>query len=695
MHTVTSAQEDKSTPKNNEFVVVQGEGEHNDVSLQKQRKDLPLTQVRNDETPSLLNAASQKAYRNVTITGPSITASGHPACPVITTTTNSTATTVTSTTTTAPLQRVTLLTYEGACDSPVWDHYTECAMLIHSTDHTFALKDTCGTELVRQIGRIPCTTKFSPADDAFIDGFIEVVKGTFASEAGIAGLQKEENSWRDYQQKASSAQQEKMSVWIKLFHYALMVATALREEQGQAGRQNPAVQLIKLRKTIDVMRRNLVRIHLGDRIDHDISWVSGKGMASSGPKADPDADGRRRAGSMTALLPFPSSAGGKKALPRLPKDKLAGFDSKEEALLAWKKKADKQFEKHHVGRSVLPLFEQSLGFVMTDRPDLYCIAYKFLASIVFAEWVEGIDIGDALDAATENELGYVNEILAFREKLRAVLRSDSAAPPKDKLYRGKWLDFFQDVGVLMNFRRDNRETPFSESPQMAETLVSCERAYETLVKTMREADDLLHKQDEEARAAKKSARAKERRLKGRSMDFLLPGKKNRAAQPSVAQDTDAIGPSPRKKIAKHTRSRERIVDDDLPVKRNARMDQTVLREEGRIREKSPGAVSLPDSGFSVTTEPTSPRAVSTPKKKSKTFEATQQEAGPVRAGEKKKARSRATEQENERDAEIRETGDRNTPGKSDKEKKEGKEKKTEKTEKAAKKDKASKGTKDD
>jgi hypothetical protein len=141
---------------------------------------------------------------------------------------------------------------------------------------------------------------------------------------------------------------------------------------------------------------------------------------------------------------------------------------------------------------------------MKDRPDLYCIAYKFVASIVFAEWTQGIDIGDAVDEAVENELGYINEILAFREKLKAVVRPDSAALPDDKRYCQRWLDFFAQVRVLMNFRRDNRETAFSDSPQMAETLASCERAYKTLVKTMREAADLLHKQDKEAQAEKKS-----------------------------------------------------------------------------------------------------------------------------------------------------------------------------------------------
>lgn len=158
------------------------------------------------------------------------------------------------------------------------------------------------------------------------------------------------------------------------------------------------------------------------------------------------------------------------------------------------------------------------------------------------------------------------------------------------------------------------------------------------------------------------------------MDFLLPSKKNRAAQPSVAQDTDAIGPSPRKKIAKPAEPREKIADDNLPIKRKARMDQVVLQDEGRIREKSPGAESLPDSRLSVTTEPTSPRAFSKPKKKSKTFETTQQEAGPVRAEEKKKAKAKATQQEHERDAGVRETRDRDTPGRSGKEKKEGKKK---------------------
>lgn len=680
----------ESVQKNVALAAVQGEKKQSDVSPQEQRNDAPVTQARGSNTASLLSAASPLADRVPIIDDYSPTTSVTSTYP--TTTTNTTGTTVISSITTSPLPRVVLLRQEGDTPPPVWEHYAECAMLLHSTLYT----DTCGSELVRQVCRIPCTTNFYPADDAFVDGFIEVVKRTFASDTGIAALGKEQQSWIDFQARAPSAQQEKLSVWIRLFGYALMVAKALNKEEAQAGQQDPAGKLIKLRNPIDAMRRSLAFIHLGDFSNNDTSWVREPVNASSEPKGQATPHKHRRAGSMTALFSGAPPESGKKTLLRLSKEELAGFDSKEKALLGWKKKADKQFDKHHVNRSVLRFFEQCLAAIMKDRPDLYCIAYKFVASIRFAEAARGIGIRDALVEETDNELSYINEILIFREKLKAVVRSDSGALPEDRAYYRVWLDFFQQVGVLMDFRRNHRKTALNESPEMTETLARCEIAYDNVVRKMREADDLRHKQNEDAQAMRKAARSKERRLKGRSMDFLMPSKEKRAAHPSDTLDADTIGPAARKKFAEQGWQRAENPDEDLPAETKEGMDRAVLQDRKSTRKNLPVAESLPDSEPSATSQPTSPRGVSKPKKKSATFEVTQQEAGPVRAGEKKKAKPKAKRQEQEGNDDGREIGEGDKPRKSGKEKKEGKEEKAEKTEQMEKKPgKASKGTKDD
>nr|WP_217344119.1 hypothetical protein [Noviherbaspirillum sp. L7-7A]MBV0878231.1 hypothetical protein [Noviherbaspirillum sp. L7-7A] len=169
---------------------------------------------------------------------------------------------------------------------------------------------------------------------------------------------------------------------------------------------------------------------------------------------------------MAALFPVSSPEGGKKALLELPEEQLAGFDSKEKALLGWKKKADKKFEKYHIDQSVLRLFEQCFGVFTKGWSDIYCVAYKFLALVGFAEAAKGIAIRDALVEEIENELGYVNEILLFREKIKALVRPDSGALPEERAYFRIWLDFFQQVSVLMDFRRSNRETAVGESPEI-------------------------------------------------------------------------------------------------------------------------------------------------------------------------------------------------------------------------------------
>lgn len=177
------------------------------------------------------------------------------------------------------------------------------------------------------------------------------------------------------------------------------------------------------------------------------------------------------------------------------------------------------------------------------------------------------------------------------------------------------------------------------------------------------------------------------------MDFLMPSKEKRAVQPAGTRDTDAIGLSPRKKIAGQGKLREDIWDEDRPVKTKAVRDGAVLQDKKSAGKNVPVAESLPDREHSatspVTIPSTSPGNVSRPRKKSATFEVTQQEAGPVRAAEQKKAKSKGTRQEQERNAGVRELGEGDKRKKGGKEKKEGKEEKMEKTP-----GKPSKGAKD-
>lgn len=705
----------KSAEKDASLSFVQGAEGQSDLPAQERGNDAPLIQARSSDKASLLSAASPPG-RHVSIID------GHPAAtsvtatnPITTTTTNSTiyptttttttpttttnsaiypttTATVSSTRTTAPQPRVVFLQAGDVTLNPVWDHYQKYAMLIHGILYS----KTCGYELVRQVVRIPCTTESYPPDDEFAAGFVAVVEGAFASDASIGALDKEMNAWWHFQKKTTSAQGQELSVWIGLFTCALMVAKAMAREGGSAGVQDSAVNLNKLRSRIDNRRKELVQIHLGDPHQNDTSMRIRLGNASSEAKAQATPHKRRRAGSMTALFPSASPEGGKKALPQLPREELAGFESKEKALLGWKKKADKKFDKHQVDRSVLRFFEQCFEAFMRDCPDLYCIAYKFVALTRFAEAVRGIAIRDALVEETDNELGYVNEILLFRERLKAVVRSGSGALPEDSAYYRIWLDFFQQVSVLMDFRRSNRETALSESPEMNEILIKGEIAYANVVKKMREADELRQKQDEDAQARRKADRAKERRLKGRSMDFLMPSKEKRAAQPSASLDTDVIGQSPRKKIARQDRQQEGIPDQDLPARTKAGMDMPVLQYKKGTRKNLPVAESLPDSGSSATGQPTTPKGVSRPKKKPARFEARQQEAGPVRAGEEEKAKPKAIRHEPETNTDAREIGEGDKPAKAGKGKKEAKQEQAEQIEKMGKKSgKTTRGTKDD
>lgn len=658
-----------------------------DLSRQVQRNGAPVVQDRGGDTASLLSAASPPAAgagRSGSPVMPPASASN----PTITTTTTSITTTVTSTTTTASQQRVRLLGDYPKAPGTVWDHFERNALLVQSTLYN----NTCGAQLVRQILSIPCTTSFYPADEEFINKFIEVVKKTLVSKEDVDRLSTERASWFSHQMHASPVKQEELSVWIKIFDRALMLAEALHGEndQGKGGKVD------KLRKLIDEARKKLVRIHLGDKIYDDPSWSGHAGNASSVPKAD--SARRPRAASMTVSSTPASPGRARKAPPQLPEENSPDFTSKKEALLSWKKKANKKFEKNHVDFSLLRFLERSLEAIIKDRPDLARTAYKFVASLVFAQSTRSIGFADAVVETTESKLVHINEILILCEKLKAVVRHDSAASEQDKRYSQAWLSFFHHVGVLMKFRRDDRETPLRTSDDMNQPLVDCENAYDALLKAKREADDLLRKQDGKAYATEKSDRAKKRRLKSLSMDFQRPGKEKKAAQSSVARDTDAISSIRRDDIIKPARTREKIADDGLSVKTKARTAKAIRQDQAGIPRTSRQAEDSPDRSYSPTTGPTSPRTASKPVKKTNLSEATQQEAGPVRAGEKKKSKAKTTQQQDQTNAQARETRNPDTPRESGKEKKERKEKRVEKAEKAEKvqnKDTASKRKKDD
>ena len=699
---VVSANE--SAQEKASFAFMQGKERQKDPALQQQKNDVPVTQARSSNTSSLLIAASPPADRASAGDGYGVTRSVNATIPVTTTTTSSTvhpttttttgATTTTTSTITsavntskaaAPQARVVFLHIGDGGPSPVWDHYCECAMLLHGISYP----DTWGSELVRQVVRIPSTTDSYVPDDDFADSFIALVEAKFATQEGMQALNQEMNSRWDYQKRTTSAEGEKLAVWISLFNCALRVAKALPNEGGSAGAQVSTAQLDKLRRVIDNRRKELVRIHLGGQHQNVASPVIKPDNASTQENAQATPHKRRRAGSMTALFPVASPEGGKKALPELPKEQLAGFESKAKALLGWKKKADKKFEKHHVDQSVLRLFEQCFGDLAQGWTDIYCIAYKFVALVRFAEVARGSVIRDVLIEEIDNELGYVNEILLFREKLKGMVRLGPGGLPEEIAYYSIWLDFFQQVGTLMDFRRSNRETAVSESPEMAEILVKCEVAYGNVVKKTRQATDLRQKQDEDAQARRKADRIKERRLKGRSMDFLMPGKEKRAADPSATRDTDAIGLSPRKKIDKQGKQRDDIPVGSVPSGTKAGLDGPIPQDRKGIRKHSPAAESLPDSAFSASGQPTSPTSVSRQKKKLATFEVNQQEAGPARVGEKKKTKAKAIRQEQQ-------TSDVREAGQGDKSRKAGKEKKAVKEEKVEKMPgKTTRGTKDD
>jgi hypothetical protein len=170
----------------------------------------------------------------------------------------------------------------------------------------------------------------------------------------------------------------------------------------------------------------------------------------------------------------------------------------------------------------------------------------------------------------------------------------------------------------------------------------------------------------------------------------MPSKEKRAADLSATRDTDVIGLSPRKKIAKQGKQRDDIPDAGFPHRIKADMDRSVLQDKKSTRKNLPVAENLPDNQSSATSQPTSPASVSRQKKKPATFEVSQEEAGPVRAAEKKKAKPKAVRQEQETNADAREIGEGGKPGRVGKKKKAAKEEGMEK-----KPGKTTKGTKDD
>lgn len=109
----------------------------------------------------------------------------------------------------------------------------------------------------------------------------------------------------------------------------------------------------------------------------------------------------------------------------MPDEHAASFNSKQEALHDWARKADKIFTRQHVSRALLDFFAHSPDCGRADWDSHQLVAYKFLALVVFAEWTEGRDIADVLAETVESESGYVNEILIWCQKLR-FLASDGA-----------------------------------------------------------------------------------------------------------------------------------------------------------------------------------------------------------------------------------------------------------------------------
>jgi len=101
-----------------------------------------------------------------------------------------------------PQARVVFLHGEDDRSSPVWEHYCECGMLIHGISYPYS----CGSELVRQVARIPSTTDSDTLDSDFADGFIAVVQGKFATNEGMQALDREMNSWWDHQKRTTFAQ---------------------------------------------------------------------------------------------------------------------------------------------------------------------------------------------------------------------------------------------------------------------------------------------------------------------------------------------------------------------------------------------------------------------------------------------------------------------------------------------------------
>jgi hypothetical protein len=561
-------------------------------------------------------------------------AAAHPT----TTTTTSTTTTTTTTTDLMPQpDRISLVVDCGENWEGVWNHYARYA---HQVDGLAGYGQSPLTELVRGIGSIKCTLNYLPADDIFIDGFIKLVGQQLGSSTAVAALETQRDKWAGYQEESWSVQQNEMATWIKLIDVSLMLAKALQNTDKQPqGARDP---LGRFRKPIDAVRYSLVRIHNGGKILDDPS-VPG----TSDPRINkPAAIGQLGPGrsAMPAPVSLSSAKIGKKAPARLPDEHAASFSSKQEALHAWARKADKAFSRHHVSMALPDFFAQTIDCSRADWDSHQLVAYKFLASVVFAEWTEGRDIADVLVETVESELGYVNEILGWCQKLKFLASGDAKSAPGQRLSYGLWRDFFIEVGSLMDFRRSDRETRFADSPAMFKALTRCEDAYKVL-QTIKGYESLRRDRDSDSKGGKeKSARAKQRRLKGRSMDFLFMNKEKKNEEATNSRDTDAIGLSPRLKPSEGIRSHNKS-------RRNEEL--VSLHEEpefssARNKEKMTASKTDPDAEPVAALEPTSPRSISKKKPAQSDLESRTGNVTPSKA--KRDAASKETRSARKEDA---------------------------------------------
>jgi hypothetical protein len=568
---------------------------------EQQGNNVPVMGSR-DSGASLLSDA--RVAQGTALVGSTIMPTSAAAHPATTTTTTTTSTTTTTTTDVMPQpQRISLIGDYDDNREGVWDHYARYAHLI---DGLAGYGHSPLAELLRGIGGIKCTLNYLPADDIFIDGFIELVRQQLGSATAVDALEKQRGTWARYQEASLPAQQNEMATWIKLIDVSLMLARALqRTDKQPQGARDP---LGRFRKPIDALRNSLVCIYNGGKILDDASVPATSGPRSNKPVAIGQPGPGR--GSMPALVPLSSAKIKKKAPARLPEEHASSFDSKQEALHDWARKADKAFSRQHVSTALLDFFAQTLDCSRADWDGHQLVAYKFLASVAFAEWTEGRDIADVLVETVESESGYVNEILIWCQKLKFHATDDAKIPPERRLSYSLWRDFFIEVGSLMDFRRSDRETKFADSPAMFKALTRCEDAYKVL-QTMKGYESLRPDRASPSKAGKeKSTRAKQRRLRGRSMDFLFMNKEKKNGEASSSRDTDAIGLSPRKKHTEGIRSQEKTRKDEALVSLHEEPESSSVRN----KEKVATPRTAPDADSVATIGPISPRSISKKKK---------------------------------------------------------------------------------